>query len=79
MTWDLSHIRGMETYAAFLQDVSFYCERASIAESTLSRRLFNDGKVIGKLRGGKEVTVSNFIRARSTLNDLIKDIGPEPT
>jgi len=52
----------MESTAALLQRVEAYCTEHGIAESTLGRLAVNDGKLVSRLRAGKDVTVSVFER-----------------
>ena len=40
-----------------LQEISEYCRRAGIAESTFGRRAVNDGKLASRLRYGGRVTL----------------------
>ncbi|RAI40133.1 hypothetical protein [Rhodoplanes roseus] len=43
--------------AQFLRLVSAYGEASGLAESTISGRLFDDGKRIGMLRDGRDVGI----------------------
>ena len=47
----------------------WYCEAADIAESTLSTRVFNDGKVIGRLAEGSDLTTGRAASALRWLSD----------
>ena len=42
--------------AALLQEVTSYCRRAGLAETTFGRLAVNDGKFINRLRGGGRAT-----------------------
>ncbi|WP_145638918.1 hypothetical protein [Neorhizobium alkalisoli] len=45
----------MTLISSFLLIVEIYCEAAGVSESTLSSRMFNDGKRISQLRGGADI------------------------
>ena len=52
-----------------LSEIEAYLRLAGIAESTFGRKAVNDGKLLGRLRGGSSVTlekaaqIRRFIRA----------------
>lgn len=60
----------MEALKTFLERVADFENRAPWAESTLSRKLFDDGKTLGRIRRGGNVTVRTMERARARLDHL---------
>jgi len=50
---------------ALLAEISAYCQRAGMAESTFGRRVVNDGKLVTRLRFGGRVTTHTVDRVRS--------------
>jgi hypothetical protein len=48
-----------------LAEISAYCQRAGMAESTFGRRVVNDGKLVTRLRFGGRVTTHTVDRVRS--------------
>lgn len=50
---------------ALLQEISNYCQRAGMAESTFGRRAVNDGKLVSRLRVGGRITTVTVDRVRS--------------
>ncbi len=54
---------------ALLQEISGYCRRVGMAESTFGRLAVNDGKLVSRLRFGGRVTVATAERVRSFIND----------
>lgn len=53
---------GNET---LLAEISAYCQRAGMAESTFGRRVVNDGKLVTRLRFGGRVTTHTVDRVRA--------------
>ena len=53
----------MSTVATILTLSDRYCEALEIAPSTLSTRVFNDGKIIGRLRDGGDITTGRAAAA----------------
>ena len=49
---------------SLLQEISDYCRGAAMAESTFGRRAVNDGKFVGRLREGGNVTAQTIERVR---------------
>ena len=45
-----------------LSQISDYCRRAGMAESTFGRRAVNDGKLVARLREGKRITIDTLNR-----------------
>jgi len=52
-----------------LQEISDYCRRAGLAESTFGRRAVNDGKLVSRLRDGGRITTVTLDRIRSFMHD----------
>ena len=55
----------MSTIAALLSEIEAFCKEAGIAEATFSTRAVNDGKFVGRLREGANVTVALVDRVRA--------------
>ena len=55
----------MSTITAVLSEIEAFCKEAGIAEATFSTRAVNDGKFVGRLRGGANVTVALVDRVRA--------------
>jgi hypothetical protein len=51
-----------------LQEISDYCRKAGMAETTFGRRAVNDGKFAGRLRYGGRVTRDTVERVRSFIS-----------
>src|ERR1700733_7128430 len=45
-----------------LRQISDYCRRTGLAESTFGRRAVNDGKLAARLRGGGRITTDTLDR-----------------
>jgi hypothetical protein len=45
-----------------LQEISDYCRRTGLAESTFGRRAVNDGKLTARLRNGGRITTDTLDR-----------------
>jgi hypothetical protein len=52
-----------------LQEISEYCRRTGLAESTFGRRAVNDGKLAARLRNGGRITTYTLDRIRSFMDD----------
>jgi hypothetical protein len=50
---------------ALLRDITDYCRRNGVAESTFGRRAVNDGKFVNRLRDGGRITTTTFERVHS--------------
>src|SRR5271157_3596808 len=48
-----------------LQEISDYCRRTGLAESTFGRRAVNDGKLANRLRNGGRITTDTLDRIRA--------------
>jgi SAM-dependent methyltransferase len=51
-----------------LQEISDYCRRTGLAESTFGRRAVNDGKLASRLRNGGRITTDTLDRIRAFMN-----------
>ena len=47
-----------------LRDITEYCRRHGVAESTFGRLAVNDGKFVNRLRDGGRITTTTFERVR---------------
>lgn len=65
----------MTTLKSFLDRCDRYRERRDITESYLSRLLFNDGKVVGALRRGGNITLLRLDRAKVELQRLERELA----
>jgi hypothetical protein len=61
-----------------LAEISAYCQRAGMAESTFGRRVVNDGKLVTRLRFGGRVTTHTVDRVRSYIARGATDRGDAP-
>src|SRR6476660_6209271 len=52
-----------------LQEISDYCRKTGLAESTFGRRAVNDGKLAARLRNGGRITTYTLDRIRSFMHD----------
>jgi hypothetical protein len=52
-----------------LEEISSFCRRAGMAESTFGRRVVNDGKLVQRLRHGGRITTDTLDRIRTYLTD----------
>jgi hypothetical protein len=55
---------GMEA-ESLLREITDYCRRVGVAESTFGRLAVNDGKFVNRLRDGGRITTTTFERVRS--------------
>jgi hypothetical protein len=62
----------MET-EALLREISDFCRRSGMAETTFGRRAVNDGKFVSRLKIGGKVTDATVARVR----DFIASVDPE--
>ncbi|SUZ66536.1 uncharacterized protein METZ01_LOCUS19390, partial [marine metagenome] len=66
--------------SALLERIEQYCQSANIAESTFGFLAVNDGKLCGRLRGGKDVTLATAQKIQSyisqhTPDDVVSVLG----
>ena len=52
-----------------LQEISDYCRKTGLAESTFGRRAVNDGKLAARLRNGGRITTYTLDRIRTFMVD----------
>jgi len=50
---------------SLLRDITEYCRRTGVAESTFGRLVVNDGKFVNRLRDGGRITTTTYERVRS--------------
>src|SRR4249920_2910027 len=50
---------------ALLRDITDYCRKTGVAESTFGRLAVNDGKFVNRLRDGGRITTTTFERVRT--------------
>jgi len=55
----------MNENQALLNEIADFCRGAGIAESTFGKQAVNDGKFVGRLREGKQVTTRTVARVRA--------------
>ena len=48
-----------------LAQITEFCRRADMAESTFGRRTVNDGKLVARLREGKRITTDTLDRIQA--------------
>jgi hypothetical protein len=63
------------TTESLLREISDYCRRVGMAESTFGRLAVNDGKLVGRLRTGASVTIDTMERVRSFIGQPAKKSG----
>ena len=66
--------------SVLLERIEHYCQTANIAESTFGFLAVNDGKLCGRLRGGKDVTLATAQKIQSyisqhTPDDVVSVLG----
>ena len=66
----------MSTIADLLAEIEAFCKEAGIAEATFSTRAVNDGKFVGRLREGSNVTVGMVDRVRAYIATERAKAGP---
>lgn len=59
----------METQAELLSEIEAFLSDRKIAETTFGRLAVNDGKFVGRLRAGKNMTLSTVEKVRCFLRD----------
>jgi SAM-dependent methyltransferase len=63
------------TTEALLREISDYCRRVGMAESTFGRLAVNDGKLVSRLRTGASVTIDTMERVRSFIGAPANAVG----
>ncbi|HEY4773364.1 MAG TPA: hypothetical protein VIH40_00960 [Xanthobacteraceae bacterium] len=62
-----------------LQEISDYCRRTGLAESTFGRRAVNDGKLANRLRNGGRITTETLDRIRAFISaPRVLSAAPRP-
>ena len=61
-----------------LAEISAFCQRVGMAESTFGRRVVNDGKLVTRLRFGGRVTTHTAERIRAHIQKSLTDLGFDP-
>jgi len=60
-----------------LSEITDYCRREGMAESTFGRRAVNDGKLVPRLREGRRITIETLERIRKVLGEPTRRSPPE--
>lgn len=55
-----SNIAAMDDNGEIIARIEAYCRRQSVAETTFGRLAVNDGKLVGRLRGGGSITLRTY-------------------
>jgi len=63
------------TTEALLREISDYCRRVGMAESTFGRLAVNDGKLVSRLRTGASVTIYTMERVRNFIGQADGQTG----
>jgi len=66
------------TNERLLAEITAYCQRTGMAESTFGRRAVNDGKLVTRLRFGGRVTTHTAERVRNHITRSLTDLGIDP-
>jgi hypothetical protein len=66
------------TNERLLAEITAYCQRTGMAESTFGRRAVNDGKLVTRLRFGGRVTTHTAERVRNHIARSLTDLGIDP-
>ena len=64
--------------SALLKDITEYCRRAGMAESTFGKLAVNDGKFVGRLRDGGRITGATLERVRGYIGSNPPRGGGDP-
>ena len=67
----------MDDAAALLNEITDYCRKAGLAESTFGKLAVNDGKFVGRLRDGGRTTPHTMERIRSFIAEHPPEGNPE--
>ncbi|ODN70190.1 hypothetical protein [Methylobrevis pamukkalensis] len=62
-------VSGMSDIQHLLTLVDAYCQATRAAETTLSTRVFSDGKRLNAIRAGSDIGVRRFARAMQWFSD----------
>ena len=66
------------TNERLLVEITAYCQRTGMAESTFGRRAVNDGKLVTRLRFGGRVTTHTAERVRNHIARSLTDLKIDP-
>lgn len=66
----------MDQIQKLITDIESFCRAQSIAESTFGRMAVNDGKFVGRLRSGSNVTARTLSRVQAFMAE--NDAHPDP-
>lgn len=58
----------MSTIESLLEEIDAFLRDAEMAETTFGRHAVNDGKFVGRLRGGAGLTVATVDRVRTYIS-----------
>ena len=61
-----------------LREIAAFCRETRMAESTFGRRSVNDGKFVGRLKHGGDVTISTVEKVRSFISEQAQRQPAEP-
>lgn len=53
----------------FIAEIEKYCAASGIAETTFGRLAHNDGKFVGRLKGGGTVTLATFAKVKKYMTE----------
>lgn len=67
----------MTTVAALLKEIDEFCREADMSEATFSKRVANDGKFVGRLRSGADLTVGKLDQVRAYMAKHRQDLAAE--
>jgi hypothetical protein len=59
----------MSTQVKFLDEIEQFLRERGIAETTFGRRAVNDGKFVGRVRAGHNLTLMTMDRVRKFMSD----------
>lgn len=62
----------METQSQLLSEIEAFLGTRKIAETTFGRMAVNDGKFVGRLRAGSNMTLSTIEKVREFLRSQVK-------
>ncbi len=67
----------MDDAATLLGEITDYCRKAGLAESTFGKLAVNDGKFVSRLRDGGRITTHTLERIRAFITDHPPEGNPE--
>jgi hypothetical protein len=57
----------MTAPTSLIRRIERYCREHGVAATTFGRHVVNDGKLIGRLRGGKSITLATLRRIEAAI------------